>query len=131
MTSGARTTARRARHHRKTMSRKLAAGSAHEREQCKRGQPVFTHVVAGYMGNAGCQVPLRGVKRNGTPRVTIVPRMCQRAPAPRSAQVQSVEMRDFSIGAIAHRCGNEQRFRLALRNAWQETVEPGSKEVAI
>src|SRR3954462_3185960 len=51
-------------------------------------------------------------------------RIAELAPAPCAAQVQSVEMRDLSVAAVADDSRRKQCFRLAIGNARQELLEP-------
>src|SRR6202022_1409409 len=59
-------------------------------------------------------------ERNRAARISIRPRVGERAPTPPSAQVQSIEMRNLPVSAIAHDCRLEQRL-------WLPFAEPGKK----
>ena len=53
-------------------------------------------------------------------RVARRKRRFDRAPTPRARQIETIEMHDIRIAAVADHCGSEQRCRLALCDAGQK-----------
>ena len=72
-----------------------------ERQQREAREPVFAHIVARDVREGDGKMVLRGGfgdRRDGVVR----PDRCgDRAPAPRAAEIEAVEMRDLAVAAVA------------------------------
>src|SRR4051812_43726792 len=79
-----------------------------EREQCEAHEPMLAHIVAGKVRHSGGEMAFGNF------------RIAELAPAPGAAEVQSIEMRDLSVAAVADDRRHEQRSRLILREVRQE-----------
>ena len=95
-----------------------------EGEEGEGGQPVLAHVVAGDVREARREVRVRGGVGAGAARVVRGPGARERAPAPRAAQVEPVEVRDLAVRAVADGRGAEERRGLTVRDAREKGVHP-------
>src|SRR5262245_1498667 len=59
----------------------------------------------------------------------VIQRPGDRPPAPCPREIESVEMRNLAVAAVAYACGREERFGFALTDAGQEGAEPSAKVV--
>jgi len=74
---------------------------------------MFARIVVRDMRQAGGDMRLRGSERDFTAGVVLGKGLRERSPAPRPAEIESVQMRDLAVGSIADRGGFEQRRRAA------------------
>src|ERR1700761_3478771 len=94
--------------------------------QCKdgeAGQPVFTHILAADVRQACVDVRLRDLASH----IGVWRERSQRTPTPGAAEVQTVEMGDLAVAAVADDGGGEQGGREPLPEVGQESREPGTK----
>src|SRR5215469_8184164 len=78
-----------------------------QREQGECRKPVFAHVVAREMRNAGAKMRFARLHSQFAYRIGCRQRTRDPTPTPCPAQIQSIEMHDPAVGPIAHLRGRE------------------------
>jgi len=85
---------------------------------------VLSGVVAGDVRQAHSQMFVSRFERDRSTRVPGAPSGGEAPPAPRAAEVESLQMRDLAVRTVAYDGRLEKRARLALGEAREEAIHP-------
>src|SRR5690606_24012433 len=88
--------------------RSAFGGLRQKRQKCKTGQPVLTHIVACDMGQGSVQMDGCGLGADGAAGVFGGQAGHDFAPAPAPAEVQTVQMSDLAVAAVADASGRQK-----------------------
>ena len=96
-----------------------------ERKEREAREPVFTHVIARDVGKSSSEVFVGSRLSDRTFFRWKSGR--DASPAPRTAQIEPIQMSNLAVGPITDSRRLEQRRRLPIGNARQELREPVGK----
>ena len=83
---------------------------------------MFAHIIAGDVGQARLEMSIGGIE-GASPELSVQP-ILQSPPAPGSAEIEAVQMRDLAVGSIGYEGRREEASRLALPKAGKKGAEP-------